>query len=148
MLILDEPLNGLDPDGISWFRAMVRDFAGRGGTVLLSSHLLAEVSHTVDDVVVIAHGRLLAASPLSELGATVGHDRAHAARRRADRGVARGGIPRRDGSTTTKCTSRVAPDAVGLVAAHEGVVITGLSEQRDDLEDLFRDLTNTEGTRS
>ena len=148
VLVLDEPLNGLDPEGIGWFRTMVRDFAGRNGTVLLSSHLLAEVSHTVDDVVVIAHGRLLAASPLNELGHTAVTivRTPHAPALTA--ALLAAGYPAQRMNDDEVHVPGIAPDAVGLVAAHEGVVITGLSEQRDDLEDLFRDLTNTEGTRS
>ena len=141
VLILDEPLNGLDPDGISWFRALMRDFAGRGGTVLLSSHLLAEVAHTVDDVVVIAHGRLLKAAPLHDLGRTsVTIVRTpHAAALTAAL-LAAGHAAQRVGNDEVRVPG-AEPDAVGLVAAHEGVVITGLSEQHDDLEDVFRDIT-------
>ena len=57
MLIMDEPLNGLDPDGIRWMRDLLRQLAGEGRTVLVSSHLLAEAAKTVDDVVVITAGR-------------------------------------------------------------------------------------------
>jgi ABC-2 type transport system ATP-binding protein len=67
VLILDEPANGLDPEGIFWMRGLLRDFADRGGTVLLSSHLLSEVQATVDHLVVIAGGRIAASGPLSTL---------------------------------------------------------------------------------
>ena len=67
VLILDEPLNGLDPDGIRWMRDLLRQLAGEGRTVLVSSHLLAEAAQTVDDVVVISHGRLAAEGPVTEL---------------------------------------------------------------------------------
>ncbi|GAA3222376.1 ABC transporter ATP-binding protein [Actinocorallia longicatena] len=67
ILVLDEPANGLDPQGIRWLRALVREHAAAGGTVLLSSHLLSEAAHTVDDLVVIDRGRLLHAGPLSAL---------------------------------------------------------------------------------
>ena len=60
VLILDEPANGLDPEGIAWIRTLLRDFADRGGTVLLSSHLLAEVQATVDRLVIIDCGRVVA----------------------------------------------------------------------------------------
>ena len=60
VLILDEPANGLDPEGIAWIRELLRDFARHGGTVLLSSHLLAEVQATADRLVIIDHGRLIA----------------------------------------------------------------------------------------
>ena len=67
VLILDEPANGLDPEGIAWLRRYLRDRAARGGTVLVSSHVLAEVQQTVDDVVIINRGSLVHAGPLAEL---------------------------------------------------------------------------------
>ncbi|CNE70070.1 ABC transporter-like protein [Mycobacterium tuberculosis] len=67
ILVLDEPANGLDPQGIRWLRTMLRDRAAKGGTVLLSSHLLAEAAQTVDDVVVIDRGRLVHEGPISEV---------------------------------------------------------------------------------
>ena len=69
VLLLDEPLNGLDPDGIAWVRVTLRRLASEGRTILLSSHVLAEVATTVDDVVIIERGRLVAAMPLAELAA-------------------------------------------------------------------------------
>ena len=67
VLILDEPLNGLDPDGIRWMRDLLHRLANEGRTVLVSSHLLAEAAQTVQDVVVISHGRLAAEGPVTEL---------------------------------------------------------------------------------
>jgi len=67
VLVLDEPTNGLDPEGIRWLRDFLRAYAASGRTVLVSSHLLAEVAQTVDEVVVLAGGRLVAHAPLSEL---------------------------------------------------------------------------------
>ncbi len=67
VLILDEPANGLDPDGIAWIRALLRDFADRGGTVLLSSHLLAEIQATADRLVIISAGRIVAQGALTDL---------------------------------------------------------------------------------
>ncbi|WP_111832220.1 ABC transporter ATP-binding protein [Actinomadura madurae] len=64
ILVLDEPANGLDPQGIRWLRTMLRDRVANGGTVLLSSHLLAEAAQTVDDVIVIDQGRLLHEGPI------------------------------------------------------------------------------------
>ena len=63
VLILDEPANGLDPEGVRWLRGLLRGFAAEGGTVLVSSHLLAEVAQTVDSVVIIDGGRLVAQGP-------------------------------------------------------------------------------------
>lgn len=67
VLVLDEPINGLDPEGIRWIRALVRRRADAGGTVLLSSHVMAEVAEVADDVVVIAGGRVRAAGPLGDV---------------------------------------------------------------------------------
>lgn len=70
VLVLDEPLNGLDPDGIRWMRDLLKRLANDGRTVLISSHLLAEAAQTVDDVVVIAGGRLAAEGPVATLTAS------------------------------------------------------------------------------
>jgi ABC-2 type transport system ATP-binding protein len=67
VLVLDEPGNGLDPAGMHWLRGFLRNLAGEGRTVLVSSHVLAEVAQTVDDVVIISRGRLVTAAPLDEL---------------------------------------------------------------------------------
>ncbi|MDR1449701.1 MAG: ATP-binding cassette domain-containing protein, partial [Propionibacteriaceae bacterium] len=66
-LVLDEPTNGLDPGGLRWFRQLVRDQAGQGRTVLLSSHLLTEVEMVADDIVIINHGRVAAAGRLDDI---------------------------------------------------------------------------------
>jgi len=67
VLLLDEPVNGLDPEGIRWIRNLLKNLAAQGRTVLVSSHLLAELAQTVDDVVVIDHGRLVADGPMRDL---------------------------------------------------------------------------------
>jgi ABC-2 type transport system ATP-binding protein len=67
VLILDEPANGLDPEGIAWMRRLLRDFADRGGTVLLSSHLLHEVQATADHLVVISQGAVVASGPMDDM---------------------------------------------------------------------------------
>jgi ABC-2 type transport system ATP-binding protein len=67
LLVLDEPANGLDPAGVQWLRGVLRGFAEDGGTVLVSSHLLAEVAQSVDRVLILAHGRLVADAALDEL---------------------------------------------------------------------------------
>ena len=70
LLVLDEPANGLDPEGIRWLRTLLRDYVRDGNSVLISSHLLTEVAHTVDDVVIIAAGRVRAHCALQELTTT------------------------------------------------------------------------------
>jgi len=69
LLVLDEPANGLDPAGVHWLRTFLRGFAEHGGTVLVASHVLAEVAQTVDRVLIIDRGRLVASGPLDELAA-------------------------------------------------------------------------------
>jgi ABC-2 type transport system ATP-binding protein len=66
-LVLDEPSNGLDPEGMRWLRGFLRRLADEGRTVLVSSHVLAELAQSVDDVVIIAHGRLVTAGGMSDL---------------------------------------------------------------------------------
>jgi ABC-2 type transport system ATP-binding protein len=70
VLILDEPTNGLDPAGVHWLRGFLRDFATNGRTVLISSHFLAEVAQTVDRVLIIDRGRLVADARLDAIAAT------------------------------------------------------------------------------
>ena len=70
VLVLDEPLNGLDPDGIRWIRGLLRSQAAGGRTVLVSSHLLSEVAQTVDHVVIVSAGQVRFAGPLDEIGST------------------------------------------------------------------------------
>jgi ABC-2 type transport system ATP-binding protein len=72
ILILDEPTNGLDPEGVRWLRRLLRQLADQGRTILISSHILAEVAQTVDRVLIMNHGRLIANAPVEEL--TAGHD--------------------------------------------------------------------------
>ena len=72
ILLLDEPANGLDPEGIRWLRGFLRSYADVGNTVLISSHMLAEVQQTVDDVIIIAHGRLRFQGSLHDLRARAG----------------------------------------------------------------------------
>ncbi len=77
VLVLDEPVNGLDPEGIRWVRCLLRDYAASGRTVLLSSHLMTELAGTADDAVIIARGRIVADGPLAEI--TAGHPSLEAA---------------------------------------------------------------------
>jgi ABC-2 type transport system ATP-binding protein len=69
VLILDEPTNGLDPEGVRWLRDLVRGLAAAGTTVLISSHILAEVAQTADSVIIVSSGRLVTQAPIGELTA-------------------------------------------------------------------------------
>ena len=140
VLVLDEPANGLDPEGIRWLRDLLRSLSTEGRTILISSHVLAEIAQTVDDVAIIQQGRLVAHAPLDEL---------------TSRGAVRVRTPAverlRDVLTAAGLgASIVAPDRlavegtperVGEIAAANGVV---LHELRADasLEEIFLELTS------
>jgi len=143
VLVFDEPLNGLDPDGIRWLRGLLREMAAQNRTVLVSSHLLSEVAQTVDEVVVLARGRLMAQTALSDLVARTSVVRARTpdAPRLLKVLAAAGLQVRLAGSSTVEARSATA-DAVGVAAAEAGVTILELSRHDGDLESLFFDLVN------
>ena len=143
VLIMDEPLNGLDPDGIRWMRDLLRQLAGEGRTVLVSSHLLAEAAQTVDDVIVINRGRLAAQGPVAELAAATSTTRI----RTPDTGrlvsaLGRDGITARLVSADTVEIRGADPDRVARIAAAAGVGVLELSRHTDNLEELFFDLVS------
>jgi ABC-2 type transport system ATP-binding protein len=147
VLILDEPANGLDPDGVRWLRQFVRTFADRGGTVLLSSHVLAEVAQTVDDVVIIASGRLVAESSLADLasrsrpGVRVRTPQVIALHDALiERGI-RAQLVADDALVALDST----PEALGLSAAGIGAVIYEMTPEHFNLEEMYLELTATEG---
>jgi ABC-2 type transport system ATP-binding protein len=143
VLILDEPLNGLDPEGIRWMRGLLRSLAIEGRTVLVSSHLLTEVAQTVDEVVVLAKGRLIAETTLAGLTARSSVIRARTtdATRLADVLLAAGIQVRLVDGTTVEARGADG-DAIGLAAAGAGLPILELSRHDEDLETLFFDLVN------
>ncbi len=143
VLVFDEPLNGLDPDGIRWLRGLLRELAAQNRTVFVSSHLLSEVAQTVDDVVVLSRGRLVAQTTLSELVArtSVVRVRTPDASRLLDVLAAAGMQVRLVDSTTVEARSATA-DAVGVAAASAGVTVLELSRHDEDLESLFFDLVH------
>jgi len=150
VLILDEPANGLDPEGIHWLRGFLRSFADRGGTVLVSSHVLSEVAQTVDRVVIVARGRLVAAATLDELvdrtAAPAVQVRSEEAERLQEALIAEGaGIQHVDGDlvVVTGTTAK----AVGRIAAATGIPIYEMTSDRANLEDVFLQLTSSGGER-
>jgi ABC-2 type transport system ATP-binding protein len=150
VLVLDEPANGLDPEGVRWLRDLVRGLADQGRTVLVSSHLLAEVAQTVDQVVIIDRGRLVARSSLAAL--TAGADRTVRVRTpqpEALRGllVARGATVTPDGPDRL-VVGGVTAEQVGQAAAAGGVVLHEMRFERSNLEDVFLELTGGKGDRS
>jgi ABC-2 type transport system ATP-binding protein len=155
VLLLDEPANGLDPEGIAWLRGFLRHLASLGRTVLVSSHVLAEVEQTVDQVVILAKGRLVRAGPLEDLVATrtahvlVRTPGAAALAALLTRGI-EGHQPtaiRRAGDD--ELTVEGMPIVlVGRAALQAGVELHELREERTDLEDIFLALTSGDTPRS
>ena len=147
VLILDEPANGLDPPGIRWMRELLRSEAGRGRAVLVSSHLLSEVSQSVDDVVVIAHGKLRTAGSLQQvLGqAEGGVTRVRANDREAlGRALAESGLEYEPDDSGALLVRGVAPDAIGETANEHRVALSELVAVGPSLEDVFFELTGGE----
>jgi ABC-2 type transport system ATP-binding protein len=149
VLILDEPANGLDPEGVHWLRGLVRGLADQGRTVLVSSHVLAEVAQTVDQVVIIDRGRLVAQSTLAAL--TAGADRTVRVRTPQpealrDLLVARGANVTLDGPGRL-VVGGATTEQVGQAAAAGGVVLHEMRFERSNLEDVFLELTGGKGER-
>ena len=141
VLILDEPANGLDPAGIRWMRDLLKGYAGRGGTVLLSSHLLNEVELIADEMILIGRGRIVAQGDKRSLLASGGH--ATLVSSLDDAGL--DAALRARGLTVSSAGEGLVVEAeaveVGRVAATEGIVLTGLRPGGAGLEDLFLELT-------
>ena len=141
VLLLDEPSNGLDPEGIRWLRGFLRHLAAQGMTVLVSSHMLSEVQQSVDDVVIIAAGRLVHASSMAELSAlasprvaVTSPDGPALGRLAAEQ---RWHVSSRSADGTTLEVDHVSTAQVGAAAFAAGVELHGLLDKTDSLEDLF-----------
>ena len=146
VLVLDEPINGLDPDGIRWMRTLLRSLAAEGRTVLLSSHVLSEVQQTVDDVVVIRHGRIVFTGTLSALEAGTARVRVDGADRAAlADALTRAGATVEPGDTGLTVLG-IDVARTGEVARDAGIALTHLSDESDGLESVFLALTADEGS--
>lgn len=140
-IILDEPINGLDPDGIAWVRRLARNLASQGGAVLISSHLLAELAQTADHIVVIGRGHILGSGPIAGF-MQAAEDSTHAAslddHRLAD-------VVQRAGWSVERRADglRIAapPTVVGQLALEAGICLTHLQRETVTLEERFRELT-------
>jgi ABC-2 type transport system ATP-binding protein len=148
VLILDEPVNGLDPQGVRWLRGFLKTLAGEGRTVLLSSHVLPEVEQTADDVLLIAGGRLLRQTSLAELRAEhgIGTSVQTPDLTRMIDALTSAGIHCHL-SSPDELMVETSPDTVGRLAAENGVVLHRLVETTGELEDMFLRLTDTTGDR-
>ena len=148
VLVLDEPANGLDPQGMRWLRELLRSLADEGRTVLISSHVLAEVEQVADEVVIIHRGRFVEQASTAELFARAGGgirvrspqaDRLGALLGEAGLSVksAEGDLLVVEGST----------ERVGELAAANGIVLHELAAEKSTLEEAFLELTEHETTR-
>ncbi|MHA7666169.1 ABC transporter ATP-binding protein [Mycolicibacterium sp. HS_4_1] len=144
VLLFDEPVNGLDPEGIRWVRTLMRGLAAEGRTVLVSSHLLAEMANTADRLVVIGRGRLIAATTMAEFVARAGQGVVRARSPQLERLrevlTAQGVSVQSEGEvlTVTDCPS----ERVGDVAAAHGITLHELSSRQVSLEDAYLRLTD------
>jgi ABC-2 type transport system ATP-binding protein len=142
VLVLDEPANGLDPQGIRWLRDRLRALAAEGRTVLLSSHVLPEVRQTVDDVVVIARGSLVAAGPLRDVLAAGGNR----LRVRSPEPAAVRTLVERLGGVVSDANGTldvrgVEPEPLARAALDARVLLTLLEEREPDFEQRYFELT-------
>jgi len=145
ILVLDEPLNGLDPEGIIWFRGLMRQMAAEGRTVLVSSHLMTEMSVTADRLLIISEGRLLVDSDMETFQRDHEHEELHV--RTPDpqtlrgRVVDVGGAVRDLDDATTFAVSGLDGSTIGALALHAGVQLDELAPARRSLEEAFMELT-------
>jgi ABC-2 type transport system ATP-binding protein len=150
VLILDEPANGLDPEGVHWLRGFLRQLADQGRTVLVSSHLLAEVAQTVDQVVIIAAGRLVTQSTLAALTARTDQlVRVRTPQADTLRSLlAAQGIQAHPDGADQLLAAGTTSEVVGKAAAAAGIVIYEMGVERSNLEDVFLQLTSQQGVHA
>jgi ABC-2 type transport system ATP-binding protein len=147
ILMLDEPANGLDPQGMRWLRDILRALAAEGRAVLISSHVLSEVEQTVDEIVVISAGRLITQGPLADIITeqrpafvrTPQPEQLKAALEATGAGVTT------DGRAEVLLVHRMALEGIGTLAAEHGIVIYELTRAAGSLEDRFLELTGEGG---
>ncbi|GAA2226707.1 ABC transporter ATP-binding protein [Herbiconiux moechotypicola] len=146
VLVLDEPINGLDPEGIKWIRLLLRGMAAEGRTVLISSHLLSEVQQTVDEVVIISHGSLVHRGELSSLDVSDSKQ----VQVNADDRDRLAEVIRSAGYEVSSLRSGVLVEnaeagEIGRLAFEAGIPLTALSQKRTGLEESFLTLVGEEG---
>jgi ABC-2 type transport system ATP-binding protein len=141
VLLLDEPANGLDPEGIRWLRGFLRHLSSEGRTILVSSHMLQEVEQTVDDIVIIAKGRLIKQGPMSELhgeGTTLVRSADPVRLAQALQDVQLTATPGEDGALTVAGQDL---RRIGEIAFDHQIAVHELRAQEADLEAVFFQLT-------
>ena len=143
-LILDEPVNGLDPDGVRWMRNLLRGLANEGRTVFLSSHLMSEMALTADHVIVVGRGRLLRDQSMSEFIATAGSElvRVRSPQARQLAGIlAADGVTVRDIADGVLEVAGLSSEQIGIAAAGGQITLYELANQGASLEEAYMALT-------
>ena len=146
-LILDEPVNGLDPEGVIWVRRLARTLATEGRTVLLSSHLMSEMAQTAEHLIVLGRGRVLADAPVSEILAKASGDSVLVRASDADRLgalLAAQGAGVTSAETDLLSVTRVAAARIAEIAAGAGVIVYELTPVTRSLEEAYMELTRDE----
>jgi ABC-2 type transport system ATP-binding protein len=144
VLLLDEPVNGLDPEGVAWIRALLRSLAAEGRTVLVSSHLMSEMEHTADRLVIIGRGQLITQAPIGELLAA---GSGSYVRVRSPQAAGLAAVLEASGATVTRqgdgtlAVTGASTDAIGELARVSGFTLAELSAQQASLEDRYMELT-------
>ncbi|GAB2923703.1 ABC transporter ATP-binding protein [Rhodococcus aerolatus] len=144
VLLFDEPVNGLDPEGIAWIRTFMQRLATEGRTVLVSSHLLSEMAQTADHLVVIGRGRLISDSSTADFVARASDSSVRVRSPRLDllrSAITSAGMTIREESHDALVVADTTPERIGELAAEHGVVLHELSPQRGSLEQAFMSLT-------
>jgi ABC-2 type transport system ATP-binding protein len=143
-LILDEPVNGLDPDGVRWIRNLLKELADEGRTVFLSSHLMSEMALTADHVIVVGKGRLLRDQSMAEFIADASTNVVHVRSPQAaqlGRMLAKDGVVIRPLSENALAVEGLSSDEVGIAAASAQITLYELSTQAASLEEAYMALT-------
>jgi ABC-2 type transport system ATP-binding protein len=150
ILLLDEPVNGLDPEGIIWVRNLLKALAAEGRTVFVSSHLMAEMALTADHLVVIGRGRLIADTSVADFVASASSGRVRVSSpdsQRLHRLIAEKAsevspiVPGLDGDSPSFTVSGLARSAIGELAFHHGIAVHELTSEAASLEQAFMELT-------
>lgn len=146
VLVLDEPVNGLDPDGVLWIRETLSSLAKEGRTVFLSSHLMSELSLIAEDLVVIGQGRLLAAGTVDDIVGSVAPTTTHVVS--PDAGSLAAAIQGPDVSVTSTDRQTLVVQGrsareIGTIAAAEGITLFELTTRRVSLEEAFMRITRS-----
>ncbi len=142
-LLLDEPANGLDPEGIAWLRQFIKDYASKGNAVLVSSHLLSEISQMADNVVVIGKGKLIADTSIKDLVSGNGHDSVFVRTSKLSEltKVLKAAKYEYEDSKKGLTVKGAKTDEIGKLAFENKLPILELSSQKASLEEVFLELT-------